>query len=50
MQPLLKKYGAWDTCQTAHEHASFPFVKSEKGWVIADDISPTGPGGLDLHD
>jgi hypothetical protein len=40
MQPLLKKYGPWDMCETAHEQTSFPFVQSEKGWVIANDISP----------
>ena len=50
MQPLLKRYGPWDMCQTAHEHASFPFVKSEKGWVIANDISLTEPGGIALQD
>jgi hypothetical protein len=50
MQPLLKRYGAWEMCQSAHEHASFPFVKSEKGWVIANDISRSEHGGSDLPD
>ena len=37
MRPLVQKYGLWEKGKTAHEQESFPFVKSEKGWVIPSD-------------
>jgi hypothetical protein len=37
MQPLVQKYGWWEKGKTAHEAESFPFVKSEKGWVIPNE-------------
>ena len=48
MQPLLKRYGWWDMCNVVHEQESFPFVNSENGWVIPDDVFRTAQGRFAL--
>jgi hypothetical protein len=37
MQPLMQQYGMWPRGKTAHLEGSYPFVKSEKGWIISTD-------------